>query len=167
MTTRLPSPTRAPRSVVLILASALIGCGGGGSSSPTATSPNAPVISNPSGEFLLRNTCQTDVGGGSLQLLLFDYTDPDGNVQGGRVEVTGGFFDSAAPQTLTFEVPSQTVSTTGTTSGQIALAICITFGESRQLSETIVLFDATDNRSNRLSITVVTPAGAAETAGRR
>lgn len=88
--------------------------------------------------------------------LTVDYSDPDANVRGGRIDVTGTF--TTTPITVTFRVPEDTVSTTGTTSGSITLAACVTFGGTAQITFKFVLFDALNNRSNALTTTVGRPA---------
>lgn len=150
--------SRATWALGILLALVLAGCGGGGSG--TATSPDAPVIGN-ARTSVGQQTCSTGAGTGTTMDLTFDYSDSDANIRGGRVEATGTFSTFMPnPITVTFSVPGDTLSTTGTTSGSITLGVCVTFGGTSQITVRLVLFDAANNRSNPLDVTVPRPGGA-------
>ncbi len=143
--------------LLIFLAVVVAGCGGS-KSSPAGPSPDSPVIANLAGTFSSQS-CSTGAGTGTLRLLSFDYTDSDGNVQGGAVQVTVTLSPGGLPGTGTFGVPSPGVSVSGTTSGTITIEACVRFGGSSQLSENVTLLDAVRNPSNTLSVGTAKPPG--------
>jgi hypothetical protein len=97
---------------------------------------------------------------GRLASLRFRYRDPDGNVRGGRVEVTEQF-SGQAPELATAPVPSPgVVKITGTTSGTIEVGpVCLRFGPYSAVTESVVLVDRAGLRSNRLTRRFPRPPG--------
>ena len=151
-----------PLVVVCLVGVALDACGSGSTSSPTSSSP-VPVISNFASAYL-GTACTRVADGltGSLYSLTFDYTDSDGNVSGGHVQIMRAF-NTGKLETFLDTVPSAVapvVTITGTTSGQIRMTDCPVFATATSYTRTITLFDASNNQSNALSSTVNKPAGA-------
>ncbi len=148
------------RLAAVVLAILLAGCDGddGGDA---GTDPNAPVISSLSGAFQA-GSCLLGGSTGTPRLLTLDYADADGNVSGGRLRVTATFRPDASSVTAEFGVPSDDVVVTGTVQGQVRLSACVLFGSFTELTEDVVLVDASDKKSNALSITSPRPAGAPE-----
>jgi hypothetical protein len=130
---------------------------GGGGSSPTAADPTVPVIANL--RVTLGPAC-TSVSGvsGTRKTLVFDYTDADGNLQGGTVTFRATF-PLGGPSTLTGTIPSQAVAITGTTSGSISVRSCLRFGSNASFTQEVVVIDASGKTSNVLSQVVQNPGG--------
>jgi hypothetical protein len=138
------------REVILSLvvpAILLAGCDGGGNG-PTAES-QAPVIANL--VALGSGSCGNPPQGFRVEVgaYSFDYTDANGDVRGGSVEVGGGAH-------LTLAVPSARVSITGTTSGKITVLECFVVMGNVAVSKLrrVTLVDAAGNRSNELAATL-------------
>ena len=142
---------------VLVLATAC-GKGGGGGSSPTAVDPNAPVITNLRVSFGARCTLPSNVQG-TVETLAFEYTDADGNVQGGTLENTTSAA-AGGPMTFTLGIPSPGVAISGTTSGTITVTACLFFGSNSSVTEQVKVTDASGKASNVLSLEVPRPGGA-------
>jgi hypothetical protein len=143
--------------VVVLLTGLLIGCGsddGGGSSINTS----APVIGN--ARTTLGGSCVIEGvnESGTVETVLIDYTDPDGNVAGGTLEVTT-VFSAGGSVPLAVDIPSSLVFITGTTSGTLTLELCLRFGDSSSVSESIVIRDEAGAASNVLVLEVLNPGG--------
>jgi hypothetical protein len=134
------------------------GCGSGGGGGHAATDPNAPIITN------LRATLgrPCTVSGvnlpGTEGVLTFDYTDADGNVRGGIVEVTATF-PVGGSFALTGDIPSPGVTVTGTTSGTITATACFRFGGNATVTEQVKVTDASGKVSNILTLETPNPGG--------
>jgi hypothetical protein len=132
----------------------MAGCGGGGSDNRTPTTiPNAPVISNLA-VASSSQACTANGLSGRVRTVGFDYSDPDGNVSGGQVNlsVTSG---SQTLATLAVGVPSSTVSVTGTTSGRVTVSnLCIAIVGASSATLNVTLTDALGNVSNQIATTV-------------
>lgn len=145
-------------AVLLITTSC--GGGGGGGAAPTAPTPGPPTIANLVATFT-GESCAPLIGLARIsERLTLDYTDPDGNVSGGQVQVTNAAIFNGAPANFTANVPSVPVTITGTTSGRITVSLCTRFEDRTSLTQTVVLVDQAGNRSNELSVTVTKPPGA-------
>ena len=138
--------------LLLALPVLVLGCSdGGGSTAPS--SPNQPTISN---AVVTRQAGTCSLPGtnaqGTLDRVTFDYTDADGNLRGGTLQVT---ISNPAAGTLPFTVPipSNGVTITGTTAGQVTFGICFT-PTSLALQATISVTDAAGQRSNQLVVTL-------------
>jgi hypothetical protein len=142
----------------LLLLGAACGKDGGGGSPPTVTDPRAPVIAN--FRATLGGPCTiagTNVRG-TVETLLVDYVDADGDVRGGIAESRATFeFGGAFPLTVT--IPSGTAAISGTTSGTIAITACLAFGGNTSVTEEIRITDASGKASNVLTVVVANPGG--------
>jgi hypothetical protein len=144
-----------------LLALALVagGCDGG-SSTPAAPVSGAPALANLVAVFL-DQPCTTPLGqAGTTLSLAVGYSDPEGDVRGGRLATDAGFEPSTASGSLSFRVPDDTASTTGTTSGTIQVFPCLRFGTDTAVTMSATLFDATGAVSNTLTSRLDRPAGA-------
>lgn len=152
---------RSVRALALAAVALLAGsCGGGSGGGPTLPAAGAPIIANLVATFLAQG-CTTPSGqaGTSLSMTL-SYTDPEGDVAGGRLTTDAGFEPSLAVGTITFRVPDDTVSTTGTTSGTIQVAACLRFGTDTAVTMSATLLDVSGATSNTLSARPPKPDGA-------
>jgi hypothetical protein len=115
-----------------------------------------PVISNLTITF--PRPCTLENGrSGTIELIRFNYRDPDGNVRGGRVEDSIEF--AGRSEVFVLSIPSRGVTITGTTSGVISLAFCLRFGDAEYFVETLRIVDRAGLRSNTLSKVVTKPPG--------
>jgi hypothetical protein len=62
--------------------------------------------------------------------------------------------------TLTFRIPDDTTSTTGTTAGTIQVLPCLRFGSDSSVTMSVALLDATTAASNTLTAQPPKPDGA-------
>jgi hypothetical protein len=141
---------------VLLLGTACSKSGGGGSH--TATDPNVPIITNLRVSFGPRCTMSGNITG-TVEILAFDYADADGNVRGGTLENTtsaavGGVIAVSLP------IPSPSIAISGTTSGAITAAACLSFGSNASVTEQVKVTDVSGKVSNVLSLEVPRPGGA-------
>jgi hypothetical protein len=95
---------------------------------------------------------------GTVETLLVDYADADGNVSGGIAE-SRATFEFGGPFTLTVAIPSGNAAISGTTSGTIALSACIHFGSNTSVTEEVRITDASGKASNVLTVVVANPGG--------
>jgi hypothetical protein len=148
---------RRGRAVGIGLAIAVLavgGCGGGKSTTPTAL-----AISNLLVSFGV--ACTVGAQSGTVEVLSFNFVDPEGDVQGGTVE--NNKVPNVGPSvTLSGGVPSPGITISGTTSGTVTITECIHFGSATSIAEHVTLVDAAGHRSNDISTTVTKPSGAAE-----
>jgi hypothetical protein len=145
---------------VLALLTACGGNGGGGKS--TSLDPNAPVLANIRATF--GSPCSFPGGGGStvvgtIETTVFEYTDADGDVRGGTLDIiltapVGGAL------TFTAAIPSQGVTITGTTSGTITVVSCISFGGNASFTQRVTVTDGSGHVSNELELETPRPGGA-------
>lgn len=142
----------------LLLLGAACGKGGGGGSSPTAADPTVPVITNLRATLGQRCTIAGVNVPGTIEALVFDYTDADGNLRGGLVESMATFAFGGS-MTLTGTIPSPGVAITGTTSGAITVTACLRFGSNASVTEQVRVTDASGKASNVLTIEVQNPGG--------
>ncbi len=153
--------SRMARCVGLVVVLAgITACGGngdGGGSSPVATDPNAPIITNLRASLGRRCTLPGNVAG-TIEILAFEYTDADGNVRGGTVENT-----TSAPTagSITFSpgIPSPGVTISGTTAGTITISACLRFGSLAAVTEQVKVIDASGKTSNVLTTELRNPGG--------
>lgn len=154
-----PARVLSSLGAIPLLLVLLTACGkSGGHHSPTASDPNAPVITNLRVTFGARCTLPGSVPG-TVEALAFEYTDADGNVRGGTLDNTttapvGGSVDLTAP------IPSSAVAISGTTSGTITVTACLHFGSNDSVTERIHVVDASGKASNELTLQVGRPDGA-------
>ncbi len=146
--------------LAVALALVLAGCGGGGKKGTTTSSPETPVIAN----LVVTSLGVPCVVGGTSGTGFrhtLDFTDADGDLRGGTLElrtegnVSGSSTDSAP-------IPSEAVSITGTTSGQITFTSCVHFGSNSRGTERVKVADAAGHESNEVSAEFGRPAGAPE-----
>lgn len=133
-------------------------CGKSGGGGHAATDPNAPIITNLRASLGRPCTVSGVNLPGTVGVLDLDYTDADGNVRGGSVEVVGTFPVGGAIN-VTGAIPSPGVAITGTTSGTIHLALCIRFAGNATVREQVKVTDTSGKVSNVLTIEVQVPAG--------
>lgn len=144
---------------LLIMAS----CEGGGGGGPAGPAPGGPFISNLVAGFLPQGcTLQNPNRPGTGLALSFNYTDSDGNVQGGQVHARGTFEPSGTAIGLVLGVPSNGVTITGVTEGTIGVALCVTFGSETAITITVAVADTAGNLSNILEARLSRPGGAPE-----
>lgn len=134
-------------------------CGkGGGHGSPATVDLNTPVIANLRASFGGRCTLRSGATG-TVETLAFDYADADGNVRGGTLEnMTAA--QAGGPFIIRVGIPSPGVTTSGTTSGTIAVTACLFFGSSDRVTEQVRIADTAGNISNTLTTEVARPGGA-------
>jgi hypothetical protein len=140
------------------LAAALLlvaNCNGDGDGGPTASTPGVPVLSNLNAVF--GGPC---IPPGTQVIGTVNYTDSDGNLQGGTLQTTGMLLPSGRSSDLNFGLPSATATISGTTSGTIRAVGCVTFGTDTQFTLSVAVVDSAGNSSNILSVTLNRPAGA-------
>jgi hypothetical protein len=139
----------------------LAGCGGGkggGGGGGTAPDVNTPVISNLTGSVSGQG-CTLSGAPARVETLTFSYVDADGDLRGGTV-VNTTTAPGQAPLVFTVSLPSNGVTITGTTSGQITLTACLAFGSAPNVEEKVRVTDSAGRTSNELTVTVGRPAGA-------
>ena len=128
---------------------------GGGGGSPVASDPTIPVIANL--RVALSRPCTISGGAnGTVKTVAVDYTDADGNLRGGVLELTG-IADVGGTQTQTAGIPSAPVAISGTTSGTITVTSCLHFGSNSSLTQQVRVADATGKVSNALTTKVTNP----------
>jgi hypothetical protein len=133
-----------------VLAAVLAGCGGSGGTTGASGEPGAPQIANGVGTTANGRSCVVGTVPGTPAAILFDYSDVEGDVRGGTVQIIGPLVAFAA---VTLNVPSSTVSITGTTAGRIAVGgLCRSSGVGNYK---VRLFDAGGRGSNELVFPVV------------
>ncbi len=147
----LGSRRQTVRYLGLVVTLLIIANCGGGKKSPAAPSPDAPVIANLD-LTLLQQTCTVQGLSGTLEVVEFDYTDANGDVSGGQVELV-----VRKSLTVTGGVPSAGVTITGTTSGHITAALCVAIDGASWGTREVTLTDAAGNRSNTLSLVQLPP----------
>ncbi|MGH7320786.1 MAG: hypothetical protein ACRELA_14335 [Candidatus Rokuibacteriota bacterium] len=141
----------------LMLATVLVACGGKGGST---TASSTPVVANLGVSFGAQCTLASGLAG-TRGFVTFEFVDAEGDLSGGRVVATATF-DVGGPITITFNIPSPEVTVSGTTSGTVTLLTCIRFGSSSSAILSGALFDAANQASNTLTLSVQRPAGAPE-----
>jgi hypothetical protein len=151
------SGSRAFSSLVLLPVLLLgVACGkdGGGGSTPTAADPTIPVIANL--QVTLTQPCTVAGVAGTVKTVAVDYTDADGDLRGGVVElrVTGAV---GGPSTPTGAIPSRGVAITGTTAGTVTVTTCLHFGSNTSLIQEVRVTDASGKASNVLTTTITNP----------
>lgn len=126
-----------------------------------------PVIRRLSGTFPPQRCFLTSADGrlvrGTPRGLVFGYSDPDGNVRGGKVRIVATFAPQRVSTTVVLDVPSQFAVMSGTTSGGVSLIYCLGFGPvATGFTEAVTLLDRAQRPSNVLTINTTRPAGAPE-----
>src|SRR6185295_5021752 len=103
---RVARPLESLALMSLLLLGAACSKGGGGGS-PVASDPTIPVIANL--RVALGRPCTISGGAnGTVKTVAVDYTDADGNLRGGVLELTG-IADIGGTQTQTTGIPSAPV----------------------------------------------------------
>jgi hypothetical protein len=154
------TPKRSVRALALA-ALAVVGEGcGGGSSGPTTPPSGAPTITNLVATFLAQSCSTPSSQPGTTLSMTVSYSDPEGDVSGGRLTTNAAFEPSTQVGTLTFLVPGDTASTTGTTAGTIQVLPCLRFGSDTGVTMSVTLLDATGAVSNTLTAQPPKPDGA-------
>jgi hypothetical protein len=140
---------------LLALAACVLLAAGCDNGTAGPSSLDSPIISN----FLIGRDdtlpCPSDEKPRAASI---DYTDPQGDVRGGSVEIEFKRGPISIDE-IHSTVPSGPVTITGTTAGQVKVRFCVeTVGA--EVDAIIVLTDVAGNRSNELKATVnaLTPA---------
>jgi hypothetical protein len=107
-------------------------------------------------------SCTVSGGPGTVLVLTFDYTDAEGDVRGGHLTITATFNIGPTVTLLGADVPSATVTITGTTSGTITARTCVRFASATSVTVKVAVTDVAGHTSNELSTVVLKPAGAPE-----
>jgi hypothetical protein len=144
-------------AALLVIAS----CGGGGDGGPAGPPPGVPALANLNATFAGPCTLQGGLAGTRVNITV-DYTDSDGNLQGGALQTTGVLLPSGNSIDLIFDLPSPGATISGTTAGTIQAAGCLRFGNQSQFRLSVAVVDAAGNSSNILTVTLDRPAGAPE-----
>ena len=90
--------------------------------------------------------------------LTFTYSAPEGNLQGGHVQLSR-VYNTGEAEPHTFPIPAE-ATISGTTSGQIRVGGCPPYNDATGSTETVWLYDSSNRASNRLTVSVTRPAGA-------
>jgi len=138
-----------------IIAIALAGCGGHSSSGTSASArpQGFPEISNLTAAYV-PGTCTVQGHPGRPLDATVHYTDSDGDVKGGTLEVTGTFLPSQQLVDVSFLLPSNAATMTGTTDGSITAFACVALNGSTGLLLSVALLDKAGHSSNILSVEV-------------
>jgi hypothetical protein len=138
------------------LACILTACGGVGNS--TAPSPG-PVITDLSGRFVSAG-CVVSGRVGTALVGTVNFTDSDGDLAGGKAQITGTFLPSGPSTDRVSDIPSSSVTISGTTSGTVSAVLCVRFGSSTGIQFSVAVTDNAGHSSNVLSTSVSRPPGA-------
>lgn len=91
-------------------------------------------------------------------IVTFDFTDPAGDVAGGRVELNRRY-NTGRTESHVSPVSSEVTLTGTAASGQARITACPLYDDNTTSTETLTLIDTKGLVSNSLSITVTRPAG--------
>lgn len=117
------------------------------------------MIANLAARFLSEG-CTTIRGQAGTPLsLTLSYTDPDGDLPGGRLTTTGNFAPSGIAGTEVFTL-SDGAAITGTTAGTIQAQPCVRFGADTTFTITVTAADRAGNLSNTLTAHLSRPPDA-------
>ena len=128
----------------------LAGCGGG-SSGTTAAQPGVPVIANLVSGYQVGTSCTLQGRTGRPLSATVNYSDSDGDVNGGTLKTRATFHPSERSFDLDFGLPSSSATITGTTNGSITAFYCVTLGSQTGYTLSVAVLDKAGNLSNILS----------------
>jgi hypothetical protein len=123
--------------------------------------PTAPTISNLSAYFSGQKcTRAADHLTGTALVVQFDFTDPNGDVPGGKV-MLNRTYNTGRSEFHASPVPGDAILTGAPTAGHIEVDNeCPLYDNNQSTVEAITLIDAAGLTSNSLSTTTQRPAGA-------
>lgn len=97
---------------------------------------------------------------GSALVVAFDFTDPNGDVSGGKV-MLNRTYNTGRSEWHASPVPGEAILTGAPTAGHIEIDVeCPLYDNNQTSVEAITLIDAAGLTSNSLSVTMQRPAGA-------
>jgi hypothetical protein len=128
---------------------------------PSSAPPTAPTISNLSAAFSGQKcTRQADHLTGSALVVQFDFTDPNGDVPGGKV-MLNRTYNTGRSEWHASPVPGDAILTGSGGAGHIEVDNeCPLYDNNQTSVEAITLIDAAGLTSNSLSVTMQRPPGA-------
>jgi hypothetical protein len=128
---------------------------------PPPASPAAPTISNLSAYFSGKPcTRAADHQTGSALIVAFDFTDPNGDVPGGKV-MLNRTYNTGRSEWHASPVPGEAILSGSPTNGHIEVDVeCPLYDNNQTSVEALTLIDAGGHTSNSLSKTMQRPAGA-------
>jgi hypothetical protein len=144
------------------LASLVSACGNGGGGKTElvgTTNPNRPAISDFRAAFGPGQRCPVLGLIGRTVNVAFEYTDADGDVRGGTLSFGASLVQVGREPRPPVErpIPSPGITIGGTTSGTVAVRVCVYFGGRQNVTLQVKVFDAAENPSNSLELEVPRP----------
>jgi hypothetical protein len=128
---------------------------------PPPAAPTAPTIANLSAYFSGKPcTRAADHLTGSALVVAFDFTDPNGDVPGGKV-MLNRTYNTGRSEWHASPVPGEAILSGTASDGHIEVDVeCPLYDNNQTSVESITLIDAAGLTSNSLSKTMQRPAGA-------
>ena len=156
-----PSPTPAPAPVPAPQPAPAPAPAPAPQPAPSPAPPAAPTISNLDAHFSGQKcTRQADHLTGSALVVQFDFTDPNGDVPGGKV-MLNRTYNTGRSEWHASAVGGDAILTGSGSAGHIEVDNeCPLYDNNQSSVESITLIDAAGLTSNRLSVTMQRPPGA-------
>ena len=128
---------------------------------PPPAPPTAPMISNLSAHFSGQScTRAADHLRGSALIVQFDFTDPNGDLSGGKV-MLNRTYNTGRSEFHASPIPGDPILTGSSTAGHVEVDNeCPLYDNNQTSVETLSLIDAAGLTSNSLSTTTQRPPGA-------
>lgn len=128
---------------------------------PSPAPQTAPAISHLSAYFSGQScTRAADHLTGSALVVAFDFTDPNGDVPGGKV-MLNRMYNTGRSEFHASAVPGEAILTGSSSAGRVEVDNeCPLYDDNQTSVETLTLIDAVGLTSNSLSVTMQRPEGA-------